>query len=58
MYTFLGLGDGTNNSNSFTNWSAADLTVNGNTDYYSGFFVNDLDNTSVRGGSTEDAFFL
>lgn len=58
VYTVLGLGDGTNNLNSFTNWTAADLAVNGNTDYYFGFFVNDLDNTGVTGGSTEDVSFF
>jgi len=56
-YTVLGLGDGTNNSNSFTNWSAADLAVNGISADFFGLFVYDLTNTGITGGSTIDITF-
>src|SRR5574341_319808 len=56
-YTVLGLGDGTNNSNSFTNWSAADLAVNGISADFFGLFVYDLTNTLIEGGSTIDVTF-
>jgi len=58
VYTILGLGDGTNNSNSFTNWSAADLAVNGINAGFFGLFVYDLINTGITGGSTVDVSFL
>jgi len=37
-YTVLNLGDGSNNSNNFTNWAAADLAINGLTAQSFGLF--------------------
>lgn len=49
VYSFLGL-TGANNSNSFGNWAAADLAVNGMSVSGFGIFVYELTNTGMRGG--------
>jgi hypothetical protein len=56
IYSFLSLSGG-NNSNSFTNWAAADLAVNGLT--VTGFDVwyYDINGSGITGGKTIDVTF-
>ncbi len=56
VYSFLGLSGG-NNSNSFGNWAAADLAVNGLT--VSGFdiFYYNINGSGITGGKTIDVTF-
>lgn len=53
-YSQLGLDAGTNNSNSFTNWSAADLAINGITATSFGLFEYKIPGT--LGGKATDTF--
>lgn len=57
VYSFLGLSGG-NNSNSFTNWSNAELAVNGISVEGFGMFVYELYNTGIEGGAQVDVTFL
>ena len=57
VYTFLGLSGG-NNSNSFTNWAAADLAVNNLTVTGFDVWVYNLNGTGITGGKTVNATFL
>jgi len=52
VYGELGLGEATNNSNSFTNWAAADLAVNGITATSFGIYTYELNNSGLDGGLT------
>jgi hypothetical protein len=52
VYGILGLGDATNNSNSFTNWAQADLAINGITATSFGIYEYALYNTGLDGGIT------
>ena len=56
VYSFLGLTGG-NNSNSFGNWAAADLAVNGINATGFGIFVYDLTGTGISGGNQVDVTF-
>lgn len=56
VYSFLGLNGG-NNSNSFTNWSQAELAVNHVVAQSFGIFVYELTNTRMSGGRTITATF-
>ena len=56
VYSFLGLTGG-NNSNSFTNWSGAELAVNGLHASSFGIFVYELTNTGMSGGHSITATF-
>lgn len=56
VYSFIGLTGG-NNSNSFVNWSAADLAVNGIVANGFGIFVYELSGTNMSGGKTVTASF-
>jgi hypothetical protein len=51
VYTILGRGDQTNNSNNFTNWHDADLAVNGINAAFFGIFVYDLYDTGIKSTS-------
>ncbi len=60
VYSSLGLQGPTDNSNSFTNWSAADLAVNGIAATEFGIFVYDLENSIINtsgGKQTVDVTF-
>jgi len=57
VYSALGIGAGSNNSNSFTNWSAAESSVNGIDADFFGLFVYQLYDTGITGGSTIDVYF-
>jgi PEP-CTERM motif len=56
VYSFIGLTGG-NNSNSFSNWSAADAAVNGLSVSGFGVFVYELTNTGMSGGNNITATF-
>jgi len=56
VYSFLGLTAG-NNSNSFTNWAAADSAVNGLSVSGFGIFAYELSNTGIAGGQSVAATF-
>ena len=56
VYSFIGLTGG-NNSNTFGNWAAADLAVNGITATGFGIFEYALTGTGITGGSTVDVTF-
>jgi hypothetical protein len=56
VYSFIGL-SGANKSNSFTNWSAADLAVNDITVNSFSIFVYELFGTGMTGGNTISATF-
>jgi len=56
VYSFLGLTGG-NNSNSFANWAAADLAVNGIYATGFGIFVYELNDTGITGGARVDVTF-
>ncbi|HEX9024115.1 MAG TPA: PEP-CTERM sorting domain-containing protein [Geobacteraceae bacterium] len=57
VYSFIGLNPSGNASNSFGNWAAADLAVNGITASGFGIFVYELTGTGITGGSTVDVTF-
>ncbi len=52
VYSFIGLVNAGGGSESFTNWSAAELAVNGITANGFGIFVFELFNTGLTGGGT------
>lgn len=57
VYSFLGLVPPGGGSESFTNWAAADLAVNGITAANFGIFVYTLNGTGLTGGGTVDVTF-
>lgn len=57
IYSFLGLKGPTNNSNSFTNWSAADFGINGITAADFGIYVFALSGDDLSGKGLIDILF-
>lgn len=57
IYSFLGLGATANNSNSFTNWAAADLAVNNLTVAGFDIFYYNIVNSGITGGKTINVTF-
>ena len=57
VYNFIGLAGNTGGSESFANWAAADLAVNGITATGFEIFVYTLNGTGITGGDTVDVTF-